>query len=410
MPYGFGQFGTSIICWTRWIGEIAINRRLLGIVLGLSVSVPLASAQAATVFHDDFGNNNLLNTGGALNWTSSPTPPTSASLVESDGWLMWTSGSNTTDTNIRQEASILPVGSIFAAQPQPIVVTMSGIEWTTAALGQGQFARLSYTMGTNDWDGMASGTALSMFGIELNLFPNHDDGQGHGAREILQAKIATKVNTSAGGDPLQGSGNGSVWTWSTFDFGAPSDVVFKVYQDKAELTLTFPTEIIETRTFTKLFNGRKVENGVDTGANAFNIPPAAADWNLNGANGTADFGLRFSVNTANKAGQTIGLDSFSIEIPDPSGPNGDYNLDGTVDAADYVLWRMGPDSFGGPGGYSVWRANFGLPASSGAAGSSAGAGPAAIPEPASSLLALSGLAYIVVRRNVNREHNGSRPE
>src|SRR3954464_1357749 len=38
---------------------------------------------------------------------------------------------------------------------------------------------------------------------------------------------------------------------------------------------------------------------------------------------------------------------------------GDYNGNGTVDAADYVLWRKTPGSFGGAGGYTTWRANFG---------------------------------------------------
>ena len=37
---------------------------------------------------------------------------------------------------------------------------------------------------------------------------------------------------------------------------------------------------------------------------------------------------------------------------------GDYNNDGTVDAADYVVWRKND---GTQGGYDTWRANFGQP-------------------------------------------------
>jgi T5SS/PEP-CTERM-associated repeat protein len=46
---------------------------------------------------------------------------------------------------------------------------------------------------------------------------------------------------------------------------------------------------------------------------------------------------------------------------------GDYNSDGKVDAADYILWRKTPATFGGTTGYNVWRANFGEIAGSGAA-------------------------------------------
>jgi hypothetical protein len=38
---------------------------------------------------------------------------------------------------------------------------------------------------------------------------------------------------------------------------------------------------------------------------------------------------------------------------------GDYNRNGTVDAADYVAWRHSPNDVGGdPGGYNLWRTNF----------------------------------------------------
>ena len=42
---------------------------------------------------------------------------------------------------------------------------------------------------------------------------------------------------------------------------------------------------------------------------------------------------------------------------------GDFNHDGTVDAADYVVWRK-TDGDDQPG-YNTWRANFGQPAGSG---------------------------------------------
>jgi hypothetical protein len=66
---------------------------------------------------------------------------------------------------------------------------------------------------------------------------------------------------------------------------------------------------------------------------------------------------------------------------------GDYNGNGIVDAADYVLWRKDPNAHGGdPGGYNTWRANFGAP------GSGSGAlGAGAAPEPAALTLIMCGL-------------------
>jgi hypothetical protein len=62
---------------------------------------------------------------------------------------------------------------------------------------------------------------------------------------------------------------------------------------------------------------------------------------------------------------------------------GDYNANGTVDAADYVAWRDNPTAHGGsPAGYNTWRTNFGR---TGVAASGLSAA-AATPEPATLVL------------------------
>jgi hypothetical protein len=67
---------------------------------------------------------------------------------------------------------------------------------------------------------------------------------------------------------------------------------------------------------------------------------------------------------------------------------GDYNFNGAVDAADYVLWRKNPNTFGGdPTGYNTWRANFGQTAGNGS-GASANS---AVPEPTIALMFLTGV-------------------
>jgi hypothetical protein len=79
---------------------------------------------------------------------------------------------------------------------------------------------------------------------------------------------------------------------------------------------------------------------------------------------------------------------------------GDYNDDGKVDAADYVVWRkyegtmttLPNDPDGGTIGalqFDTWRANFGAMAGSGSS--------AAVPEPGTSVLGILGLLVVVGR-------------
>jgi hypothetical protein len=93
---------------------------------------------------------------------------------------------------------------------------------------------------------------------------------------------------------------------------------------------------------------------------------------------------------------------------------GDYNNNGRVDTADYVVWRnrLGQNvtipndmSSGnvGPGDYTVWRTNYGRALAGGAVLS------AAVPEPAASLLVvMSGTAIILVRRRPVATATGGR--
>jgi polyhydroxybutyrate depolymerase len=77
---------------------------------------------------------------------------------------------------------------------------------------------------------------------------------------------------------------------------------------------------------------------------------------------------------------------------------GDYNQNGEVDAADYVVWRNGVGTTYDQGDYVVWRANFGQTAGSGAALPSAEPLSAAVPESASVLLVILGTVVLFCRR------------
>jgi hypothetical protein len=71
------------------------------------------------------------------------------------------------------------------------------------------------------------------------------------------------------------------------------------------------------------------------------------------------------------------------------GNPGDFNQDGTVNAADFIVWR---NNGMGPLNYQAWRTNFGVTYP----GSGAGFG-AAVPEPAAALLLVLSAPFIFGR-------------
>ena len=115
--------------------------------------------------------------------------------------------------------------------------------------------------------------------------------------------------------------------------------------------------------------------------------------------GTAFVEVRTVVTGAfETAGADMGafFDDYVLMLASATIP-GDHNGDGTVDAADYALWRSDPSAFGNAQGYTDWVDNFGATAGSGGANLLSAAG--AVPEPASCTLALVALlAGVALRR------------
>ena len=74
---------------------------------------------------------------------------------------------------------------------------------------------------------------------------------------------------------------------------------------------------------------------------------------------------------------------------------GDFNNDGTVDAADYVVWRKND---GTQAGYDAWRANFGASLGPGSGSTLPSAEPlsTAVPEPPAVLFASIGLGVLLL--------------
>jgi hypothetical protein len=96
-----------------------------------------------------------------------------------------------------------------------------------------------------------------------------------------------------------------------------------------------------------------------------------------------------------------------VNLPPPATPSGDYNGNGTVDAADYVVWRktlnqsVSPAGSGADGNasgtidaddYNFWRTRFGTVVSGSSIGSGAG-----VPEPTTAAILLGALSIVRMR-------------
>ncbi|MFO0789266.1 MAG: hypothetical protein U0805_07405 [Pirellulales bacterium] len=115
---------------------------------------------------------------------------------------------------------------------------------------------------------------------------------------------------------------------------------------------------------------------------------------------TNEFGMFFATFSQTASGG-YGDSNFVATYDLPAGVSGDYNGNGVVDAADYVLWRNGgplQNEIATAGSvtledYTEWRARFGN-----VAGSGAGLGVAAIPEPAATSVVALLAAGTLLRR------------
>lgn len=155
---------------------------------------------------------------------------------------------------------------------------------------------------------------------------------------------------------LQSSGNGSVTMLSQLvsDFTVGHEYRL-TFQAKAISGFgganPFSVQVSDGTTTTPLFDGNSIvplAEGYRPYASKF----IATSHNLT----LSFFDAGLSVNN-----KVSWIDSVAIvDITQTVPLSGDYNGDGNVDVADYVLWRSNPDAHGGsPDGYIAWRANFG---------------------------------------------------
>jgi Tol biopolymer transport system component len=304
-------------------------------------------------------------------------------------------------------------------------IELDGAVINSASVGliAGQHSVLRLAGGvTNQGSILLSGGANCIFG-DINNQPGgsiivaggaaatfYDDVAQNGTLQVLKVGSTNSVATFAGSFTGSGgsTGGGDIFFLGDLRPGAsPAIVSFAnniVFSGAATLNMEIGGTSPGAGYDQVIVNGHLALSGVLKVSLINDFIPAAGntfnllDWTTVGGVFTL---LDLPVLSGGLTWITSGLYTNGV-LSIAAGFPGDYNSDGKVDAADYVLWRNDPVSFGGQQGYGTWRANFG------AAGSGAGAGAganAAVPEPAMSvmlMLATAGLSFRRCWRRVTR--------
>lgn len=92
----------------------------------------------------------------------------------------------------------------------------------------------------------------------------------------------------------------------------------------------------------------------------------------------------------------LAINAAAVDVSLP----GDFNGNGTVDAADYTVWRDGLGSTYTQAHYTEWKNHFGQ-----SAGSAASAAATTVPEPAGFVLAIGGMFAFLARRSLHRSRH-----
>jgi probable HAF family extracellular repeat protein len=129
----------------------------------------------------------------------------------------------------------------------------------------------------------------------------------------------------------------------------------------------------------------------DVLVNNFGLGASLAGWTLTSANDISADSQFIVGSGTNPNGNT---EAWIARIGPQSTLPGDFNRDGSVDTADYVVWRK---SDGAQPRYDSWRSNFGRSTGSGIGTVSSTDAAVMIPEPASLALATAGLLGWITR-------------
>jgi hypothetical protein len=214
--------------------------------------------------------------------------------------------------------------------------------------------------------------------------------------------VSGSVTSSGTIAPGDGIGTLTIGTFNSLTLSDASSLAFQIGAGANHDLINVGTDVNLPAT------GQVTVNLTNAGGmGAGTIPLIDYTGTLNGsfstlALGTQPSGFTYSLinNTANT--------SIDLQITAAPGLPGDYNNNGSVDAADYVLWRNGGPLVNevadvgtvSPQDYTEWRSRFGN------TGSGSGLGGPAVPEPTALVLLALGFGGGLARlRSPGRESN-----
>ena len=380
------------------VGDVANSPGYTESQMFINNSAVTPTAVNYTVFHDNFGPaavswaaNNSGNWATATNWTPAAAP-NATNMVATIG------GAVTAPQTIFLNAGAIAKGLTFDTTPKvavagPSTLTLeanSGSASLSVLQGNHEL-QTQLTLNSNTTASASAGTSLDINGV-LNLNQKTLTVSGAGTFNINNT--VTGLGSIANGGTLGTGGatglSGSLSSTGTLaiDIGGAATNSFDSWSVSGAATLA------------GILSVDAVGGFVPAPGQSFTILTAASVSAASLTLGGPDAGLFTLVkNPTSLVLQSIGGASVA----------GDYNSNGVVDAADYVVWRntngqnvtpgTGADGNGdgavNASDYTFFRARFGN-----TSGSGVGSGAGAVPEPTTAVLVLMAcLAMANVRRH-----------
>jgi hypothetical protein len=260
---------------------------------------------------------------------------------------------------------------------------------------------------------------ITEFGNLGNTLPTVDEGlqtvidnagflkSGVVSAEMWEMVTKSFLNDSA---TLSPNNRGSYYSMEALhDFSRPGDTFVSSFSSQNSTGIVFSAKRPDGTLALMLINPNTADQNM----------PVNISGNLYSSTGT-QYATSLAADPVQSAVNNLG-NSFTASVPgrsilvlilSPAAVPGDYNVDGTVDAADCTVWRdtLGQTGSGlaadgtGPGGvpdgvvdqldYDFWKANFGKHSGAGAGAN------AAVPEPATLTMLLAGILTMCARRRM----------